>query len=439
MLSTADNETISRVGPGTPMGEVFRRFWLPVMSSSDLESDGSPRRLRILGEDLVGFRDTTGQVGILQAACPHRRAKLFWGRNEDCGLRCAYHGWKFAVDGRCVDMPTEPPGRSFEERAGARSYPTREKGGLVWAYMGPRDLEPAFPNYQWITAPLQRCRATTWLQRSNWLQSLEGDLDTAHVSFLHRWLDADNAPTPTQFIPGYRRLVAGDTSPRLEVKDTPSGLLYGGRRTTPDGRYYWRVSHWMAPCATQVPGNLSYRGMRFLTPIDDHHSVSCSVSWQEEGSSEDALRVLADQSPLETYTLPDGYIVDVRVPPRSAENDFEIDREAQRTTTFSGIPGGPRDQDRAMTETMGALVDRSEEHLGATDVAIVALRQRLLRLAHDLEAGIEPPMATDPDAVADVFGFDALCAHERLEEVLGDFEREGLFGMQAQPLGGRAG
>jgi phthalate 4,5-dioxygenase oxygenase subunit len=410
VLSAADNEMITKVGPGTPMGEVFRRFWLPILCSDDLERDGVPVRLRILGEDLIGFRDSRGAAGVLQAACPHRRAKLFWGRNEDCGLRCAYHGWKFDVTGQCVDMPSEPAESTFKERIRAHSYEAVDHGGLVWLYMGPRELKPAFPHYPWLDAGEDELQGTTWLQRSNWLQSLEGDFDTAHVSFLHRWLDPEAGPPA--FIDGYRHFVEADTAPHLAVVETASGLLYGGRRTVGEGRYYWRATHWVAPAASQVAGG---GGMRFLTPIDDEHSVSCSV--RSRGG--------APREPLVPFALPDGYIIDVRRPQRGPENDFCIDRNVQRSTTFSGIPGGPRDQDRAMTETMEAVLDRADEHLGTTDVAIIAMRRRLLSLARDLGRGIEPPMASDPEAVRDAVGFNVVSTNAEFSDVLAEIAKEG--------------
>jgi phthalate 4,5-dioxygenase len=415
MLSAAENELVTSVGPGTPMGEVFRRLWLPVLTSADLgEPDSAPVRLRLLGEDLVGFRDTTGAVGVIQAACPHRRAKLFWGRNEECGLRCAYHGWKFDVAGQCVDTPSEPAESRFKERIRAKSYPAVERGGLVWLYMGPEADEPPFPHYSWLDLPAEEVQVTSWLQRSNWLQSLEGDLDSAHVSFLHSWLDPDAGPPA--FISGYRRYIEVDKSPRLTVQDTPYGFIYGGRRTIGDGEYYWRATQWLAPAGSQVGGG---EGMRFLTPIDDGHSVSFSVQRVAPGA------VRAENPPLVGYALPDGYIVDVQVPEKGPENDFLIDREVQRTTTFTGISGGARDQDRAMTETMEPVLDRTDEHLGTTDLAIVAVRRRLVEMARDLQRGIAPAVAQDGEIVHGASGFNVLSRHAEFADVVAEVREQG--------------
>jgi phthalate 4,5-dioxygenase len=410
MLSAADNELVTSVGPGTPMGEVFRRFWLPVVSGADLGGpDGTPVRLRILGENLVAFRDTNGAVGVIQAACPHRRAKLFWGRNEDCGLRCAYHGWKFDVSGACVDTPSEPDPR-FKDHIRAKGYKAVERAGLVWLYMGPAEAEPEFPHFPWAEHPDAELASTTWLQRSNWLQSLEGDFDSAHVSFLHSYLNPDDGPPA--FIDGYRRYIAIDKAPKLSVKDTPYGYVYAGRRTVAENEYYWRATQWIAPAASQVGGGVQ---MRFLTPIDDAHSVSCSVRLSNDSS------LGSENLPLTGFMLADGYIVDVHEPEKRAENNFLIDRETQRNRTFSGIPGGARDQDRAMTETMEAVLDRTDEHLGTTDLAIVAMRRRLIEMARDLERGVAPALTTDPSVVRGAVGFNVLSPSSEFDEVLEEF------------------
>ncbi len=390
MLSERDNERLTRVGPGTPMGELFRRYWLPCVLSSELPADGPPLRLRLLGEDLVAFRDSNGEVGVLEAYCPHRRALLFWGRNEECGLRCVYHGWKFDVRGRCVDMPSEPASSNFKSKVQAKAYPTRERAGLVWVYMGPGELEPDFPQYEWTLVPEGQRVVRKWFQDSNWLQSLEGDIDTAHVSFLHRWFNLETAPPTPQFVSGYRRLVALDTAPRLTVHETQYGFVYGGRRTIGPDQYYWRLTHWLAPSGSQIPGSSS-RSARVLVPIDDYTTFSFSIFYNTERPLTDDERQSRGSrvvpAPIE---LRDGYVIDGWVSERNRDNDYLIDRELQRTSNFSGIASGPVDEDRAMTETMGPIVDRSKEHLGTSDVAIIAARRRLLRMLRELEQGIEP-------------------------------------------------
>ena len=195
MLTQADNEMVTRTGPGTPMGELFRRFWQPVLLSSDLPgNDGDPQRIKVLGENLVAYRDTNGDVGVMDFYCPHRRAGMFFGRNEECGLRCVYHGWKFDKDGNCTDMPSEPAESNFKDKVKITAYPAKEAGTVVWIYMGPKELQPELPQFEWCTVPEGHVVVTRWLQQSNYLQAMEGEIDTSHVSFNHRWFDLDPAP-----------------------------------------------------------------------------------------------------------------------------------------------------------------------------------------------------------------------------------------------------
>ena len=213
MLTAANNEAITHTGPGTPMGEYLRRYWIPALCSRELaEPDGPPRRVRLLSEDLIAFRTTSGEVGLVQNACPHRGASLFFGRNEEEGLRCVYHGWKFDVTGRCVDMPSEPAESNFKTKVTARAYPTIERGGFVWAYMGPAELQPVLPEYGWTLVPDGHVLTSRRIQECNYLQAIEGGIDSAHVPFLHGVLDVEKQNSPTQ-----RHLYA-DKAPRLRAQ-----------------------------------------------------------------------------------------------------------------------------------------------------------------------------------------------------------------------------
>ena len=186
MLSEADNQRLTQVGPGTPMGNLFRRYWIPCAMSEELpEPDCPPVRVRLLGEDLIAFRDSEGKVGLVSAYCPHRRAPMFFGRNEECGLRCVYHGWKFDRSGACVDMPSEPPDSLFKTKVHITAYPTHEAGGIVWAYLGPPELRPAPPDYEFCRVPSEQLLMSKHLQRCNWVQALEGGLDSVHATILH--------------------------------------------------------------------------------------------------------------------------------------------------------------------------------------------------------------------------------------------------------------
>jgi phthalate 4,5-dioxygenase len=199
MLRTEDNEYVTRVGPGTPMGNLMRQYWVPAMLSSELpRPDCPPVRVLLLGEKLIGFRDSDGRVGLLGNYCPHRGASLFFARNEECGLRCVYHGWKFDVEGRCTDMPSEPPDSNFKNKIRATAYPCAERGGIVWTYMGPRETPPPLPDLEAAQLPVKQTTAIAYQRNCNWLQGLEGDIDTAHIGFLHFGADsADDAPPGT--------------------------------------------------------------------------------------------------------------------------------------------------------------------------------------------------------------------------------------------------
>ena len=414
VLRPEDNMMLTQVGRGTPMGELFRRFWLPAIASADIEEiDGAPVRLRILGEDLIAFRDTNNQVGLVNAWCPHRRANLFFGRNEEAGLRCVYHGWKFDVTGRCVDLPSEPATSNFKNKVKIASYPTVEKGGLVWTYMGPPELQPEFPHYEWAEVPEKHRVINSSLVECNWLQTLEGDIDTAHVSFLHRPLETGKALKWARFVENFGDYVAKDKAPTLTVKETDYGFVYGGRRVGGEDDYYWRFSHWLVPSTSETPGSVERPG-RIVVPIDDQHTTSFAFVWHPHRplSAEEAIandRTL--HQPLRPFQLPDGYIIDTRRSALNKDNDFNIDRKVQKTKRFSGIYGTPPEEDRAMTETMEPVLDRSKEHLGTSDIAIIAMRRRLLRLAKDLQKGIEPPLASKPEAFR-TRGFDVVSTHE---------------------------
>jgi nitrite reductase/ring-hydroxylating ferredoxin subunit len=399
MLSREDNELLCRTGPGTPMGELFRRFWLPAMLASDLPGpDCEPWRLQILGERLVAFRDTNGDVGILDRHCPHRLADLWFGRNEEAGLTCAYHGWKFDVHGNTVSMPTEPAESDFKERLKIKSYPAKEFGGVVWVYMGPKHLEPELPQFEWARInDDQRC-IRSWMQESNYMQAAEGEIDSAHVSFNHRWFNPDDQPAALR--QSNRTNAKGtvvnwqDGAPRLTVKETDYGMMYGSRRRTGDNEYYWRCTQFLLPFYSLIPQPKYPRGGRCWVPIDDEHCTVFQYNHHPERPMTEEERFRASSSPegltKQVYKLPgDRTLIDCWRPRRIRDNDYLIDREMQRTQNFTGIASG-REQDMAMTDGMGFIPERWREHLGTTDIAIIAARRILLKAARDLQNGIEP-------------------------------------------------
>jgi phthalate 4,5-dioxygenase oxygenase subunit len=396
MLSVEDNTYLTQTGPGTPMGNLFRRFWLPLFLSSELpETDGPPLRTRILSEDLVGYRDSNGHVGVVDAYCPHRRAPMFYGRNEECGLRCVYHGWKFDAEGNCIDMPSEPPDSDFKDRLTIKAYPTYETGGLVWIYMGPRERQPERPPLlEWTELPASRRRVIKWFHENNFMQGIEGDIDTAHVSFLH----SDNRPAAPDLDPPARPrnlFRIADRHPRLTAMDTDYGMVYGGRRVLPDGSYYWRVTQWLLPSFSLIPGR-GRRGGTAWIPVDDHHCVRYSIGLNPDQDIDPAADTLSPPGKSQQFTLGDGTVIDTMVPYGTKANQYQIDREMQKAGHYSGITSIAM-QDKAMIEGMSRVVDRNLEHLGSSDIAVIAARRRLMKLARDLESGIEPVAPTHPE------------------------------------------
>jgi phthalate 4,5-dioxygenase oxygenase subunit len=414
MLNLSDNELLTRTGSGTPMGELFRRFWHPVLLAEELpQPDGTPVRLRVLGEDLVAFRDTEGEVGIIDALCPHRRAGMFYGRNEECGLRCVYHGWKFDVHGNCVDMPTEPRESTFKDKVTIKAYPTVEYGGCIWIYMGPSDKRPPQPNQEVNRVPDYQRVLSRWIQECNYMQAVEGEIDSAHVSWLHAPLQVEDSPFRGRF----NDAIIRDGAPRLTVKPTDYGFCYGARRDVDSGEYYWRVTQWLLPTFSLIPAHGFPRGGRCWIPIDDTHISVIQYSYHPERPLTEAEVQRGKNSPQvepARYRLSDGVTIDICRDVRNADNDYLIDREMQRTQNFTGIQV-IRTQDTAMTESMGGIVDRTQEHLGPTDVAVIAARRRLIKMARDLEDGIEPVEALRPE-IYNVRAVDMVCAE-------GDFFR----------------
>ncbi len=382
MLSQEENELLTRTGPGTPMGELFRRFWLPALLPEELpDPDCPPVRITLLSEPLVAFRDSTGRVGVLEEHCAHRGASLYFGRNVETGLRCVYHGWKFDLTGACVDMPSEPAESNFKHKVRLTAYPAQEWGGLIWVYMGPPDRRPELPQLEWARVPESQRRIGKWLQDINYLQCLEGEIDTSHVSFLHSSLRPSSQPNKTT----RPELITRDRSPRLLVKNTDYGFLYGARRTVGGGDYYWRVTQWLMPTFSLIPSAEFPAGGRVWVPIDDEHTWAFTYSYHpDRPMSEEERAGMASGRSFPPELTPGSFR-----PRRNQDNDYLIDREEQRTRSFTGIYG-INDQDRAVIDSMGPIADRRIEHLGTSDTAIIVARRRLLQAARDLQQGIEP-------------------------------------------------
>ena len=395
MLSKEDNELLTRVGPSTLMGDLMRQYWLPFIYSKDLKPDGTPLRIRLLGEDLIAFRDSGGRVGLVDAYCSHRGASLFFGRNEECGLRCVYHGWKYDVDGNCVDMPNEPAESNFKEKLRHTAYKCAEQGGVVFTYMGPRQAEPpGLPHFEWaLLPPSQVQHEYKAVYQCNWMQALEGDLDTAHVFFLHSRLRVEDGPRSGAYHP--------DRSPRLEIVETDYGLMYGARRVQSAGQIYWRTTQFVMPVHTLFPAaDDGTVPVHIWVPIDDEHTLIWGMRWHPardipEGEPYTRSDLMVGVGPMREHQT--GKFYADCWPAAGLDNDFMLDREAQRTQSFTGIPA-IRLQDAAMTTSMGRVMNRNREHLGTTDTAIIKSRQRLLGAAKALrEHGTPPPAADQPE------------------------------------------
>jgi phthalate 4,5-dioxygenase len=391
MLTVQENQLLTRTGPGTPMGELFRRFWLPALLSTELpEPDCPPVKLTLLSENLVAFRDSSGRVGVLERYCPHRGSSLYWGRNEDEGLRCVYHGWKFDVAGHCLDMPNEPAESRFREKVSTTAYPTEERGGVIWVYMGPSELHPEMPELEWTRVPENQRYVTKRTQACNYLQNVEGEVDSSHISFLHSSVVPARRGNVDALVGAVQGFAAADRAPVFHVKDTDYGLMIGARRDAGDQGYYWRLTQFLMPTYTMIPSDadapISYTA---ATPVDDEHMAGWTVTWRSDRplTAEDVARI-------ESWTGIHSE-VDQRTfrPVANMDNEYLIDRSKQREGSFTGIRG-IREQDMAVQEDQwGPVTQRDREHLGTTDLAVIAMRRRLLRAAQRLHEGIEPPEA----------------------------------------------
>jgi phthalate 4,5-dioxygenase oxygenase subunit len=367
MLPQEHNELLTRTAAGTPMGNLMRRYWIPALLSEEIpEPDCPPVRVPILSEKLVAYRDSQGRVGLLGEHCLHRGTSLFFGRNEECGLRCIYHGWKYDTDGNVLDTPAEPAGSDFKTKLKHIAYPTVEAAGIVFAYLGPRDKMPLLPNYEWAQLPKDQTYVTKALMDCNYLQGLEGECDSSHLSFLHREFTAL----------GRRQLFALDSAPAYETEETDFGVrLIATRNAGPDSQYV-RVSSFVMPIACWVPAR--NRETHIYVPVDDEHA------WRYD------LGFLQDRKPtLEDWNRKTQIGSDYRKI-RNLQNNYLQDRQVQATVNYTGIENF-LNHDGCATETMGPIYDRSREHLGVSDKAVIAVRKYLINAVNEFQTGKEPP------------------------------------------------
>jgi len=391
MLTREENQLLTRTGPGTAMGALLRCYWIPVVQSGEVEAGGRVKRVRLLGEPLIVFRGKSGRAGLIGEFCPHRGASLYLGRVEEAGMSCAYHGWKFAADGRCLAMPNEPPESSFASKVRHVAYPCEERGGVIFTYMGP-GTPPPLPQLEWTLLPESHTLISKRVQECNWFQALEGGIDSSHISFLHAPLsheDTELAQEMDRASFGVGEAVqTADRAPRFEVVDTDYGAMIGARRSWTDGQYYWRITQFLMPFYTMPPTDRGERTTQshIWVPMDDTNVVNWMITWHPDRpltSEERALHIAGKGAHVCDYAPATSQAYgDVRTA-ANRDNDYGMDWELHRTRMVCGIPGFGV-QDQAVQESQGAIVDRALERLGSSDTAIIHVRRKLLNMAKAL-------------------------------------------------------
>ena len=376
-------EVLVRVGPDAPMGKLMRRYWVPILSSSEIPEPDSPQvRVKILGEKLLAFRDSKGRPGLIDEFCAHRGASLFFGRNEECGIRCSYHGWKFDLTGQCIELPSVP---ALAPKMSIKAYPCIERGGLVWAYLGPKDKQPVPPELEWCGVPDSHRYVSKRLQECSWLQAMEGGIDTTHASWVHRYeLDID----PMHREAMANKYIKADRNAVFDVDEMPHGLSIYGRRNGEEDSYYWRITQYLFPWYTLIPPFGPHPlGGHVWVPIDDEHCWAWSINFHpDKPLAQDERRDLEEGKGIHVEYEPGTFR-----PAANKDNDYLIDRLAQKEMrSFSGVMGFSV-QDASLQESMGPIQDHSKEHLVATDKPIAMARRMLFNAALNLSQGIEPP------------------------------------------------
>lgn len=409
MLTKEMNDLLTQTGPGTPLGELFRQYWIPALLAEELpENDCPPVRVKILSERLIAFRDSEGNYGLIDEFCPHRGASLWFGHNADKGLRCPYHGWKFDVTGQAVDVPTEPANSNFCEHVKLKNYPLVKVGPVLWTQLGDPATRPPLPEFEFAHVAAEQVYISKRLEECNWLQAFEGGIDSSHVTWLHGGgLELDplfKGAKGNQ----YNR---GDLRPFFEVVDADGGLFVGARRNAEDDKYYWRITPWIMPSFTQVPPRADHpvHG-HFWIPIDDHTCWAYSFDYHPTrpltGDERAAMRA---GNGVHSENIPGTYR-----PVANKDNDYLIDRAKQRSgESLSGIKGIAI-QDGALQESMGPIVDRTKERLVSADAGIIKARQKLRKAALALQENGTVPPGVDP-------------AHHRVRSVAVVLPRDAAF------------
>jgi phthalate 4,5-dioxygenase oxygenase subunit len=370
MLTKEENELLCRVGPGTPMGEFLREYWVPALRSQALVADGAPVRVRLFGENFIAFRASDGRVGFFDEGCPHRCTSLALARNEDNALTCIFHGWKIDVSGKVVEVPSEPPERraEFAAKVRVRHYPIREGGGAVWVYLGKRERPPKFYDFELNILPAERAIGHRGLLHCNWLQGLEAVLDSAHVGFLHRaWLGQDGS-LDMRF--------ASAAAPVFELLTRPYGFREGAIRDLGDGTYYARIREMVMPFYSFIPNDAPRNNLMICAiPIDDEWNAQWYF-WY------DARKPLApvQRSMQGSSGDPDNFCSEMG----GFDNLWHQDRKKMREGNWSGLRCFVY-EDFVVEESMGPIVDRTTEYLGSSDTIIIRVRRWLLQAVREFQ------------------------------------------------------
>ena len=416
MLTTEDNELLCRITGSKPMGQMLRQYWVPALLSHELESDKQPVRVRLMGESLVAFRDSNGDVGLIQELCPHRGASLFLARNEECGLRCLYHGWKFDVSGKILDMPTENNDEAIINKIRATAYPVHEIGGIIWAYMGPEGAEPPPINFEFTKYPDSHLVHTKMHIQCNWVQCLEGVLDSAHANYLHSDTFKPAAHSLSSDYRGDSLIVdrpSGDGQPRFEIENTNYGFRYAAIRkamTEEKDRSYVRVTLFVAPFYGLFAGQKDWGALQAFVPIDDENTMLYFVRYN--------LKQPVDDKERERQIAWSGLIPGIDIDKnfgmkRNRENNWLQDRTSMETGQSASGLRGVQMEDAVVQESMGAIYDRSMEHLGTTDIAVVRMRRLLLQSMRSFVKDGNTPLGLNKKIPYEKLrGEEAIISHE---------------------------
>ena len=392
MLRKEVNDLLTQTDPDTPMGNMFRQYWIPALLARELDTNNCPPvRVKLLGERLIACRDSKGRLGLIDEFCAHRGVSLWFGRNEEEGLRCPYHGWKYDYTGQCIEVPSEPEHSGFCNKIKLKSYPLVQVGDVLWTYMGDQEGRPELPVWEFATVPSEQSYTSKRWQESNWLQAMEGGIDSSHVSFLH-----SGSLSTDPLFEGARgnKYNLADRKPVFEVVDSEGGLFIGARRNAENGQYYWRVTPWVMPSFTMVPprGDHPVHG-HFWIPIDDENCWAWSFDYHPKRALTEKERSAMEEG----YGIHNQYVPGTFRPLQNKDNDYMIDRDAQRKgETYSGVWGIAM-QDASLQESMGPIVDRTKENLVSTDNGIIMARHRLKKACIALRDKGTPPPGLDTD------------------------------------------